>query len=69
MTRPQTPCENTSTRPAKVELWPVSRTFVSKQQNHLISLKNSYDRLSIMLISNVNSRVWMFYFFEVESLT
>ena len=44
MTRPQTPCENTSTRPAKVELWPVSRTYVSKQQNHHISLKNSYDR-------------------------
>ena len=44
MTRPQTPCENTSTRPAKVELWPVSRMFVSKQQNYLISLKNSYDR-------------------------
>ena len=44
MTRPQTPCENTSTRPAKVELWPVSRMYVSEKQNHLISLKNSYYR-------------------------
>ena len=63
MTRPQTPCENTSTRPAKVELWPVSRTYVSKQQNHHISLKNSYDRYTD------NAHIKCYYFFEVESLT
>ena len=61
MTRPQTPCENTSTRPAKVELWPVSRTYVSKQQNHLMSLKRDGQEISTIEWQELNIRFPLFF--------